>query len=176
MGGPGPKSKGLTPFQTPSAIFGPLAFILDFAGGAAVRAVSECPLRRQVGIIFSKMNGFKLLFGQTWISSNDCTNRSLTICKIHNLKLIRSGKYRETPNYVLVHKIGATNLYSLAVACKLQGIYCYQPNICCKKWWTRLLYIVSYWFCPISLTDRILQYILIIMTKKWILQDYHICS
>ena len=32
--------------------WGPLAAILDFAGGAALQAVSECPRRRQAGILF----------------------------------------------------------------------------------------------------------------------------
>ena len=39
-----PKSIGKNPFQTPSAILGPLAAILDIAGGAVLEAVSECPL------------------------------------------------------------------------------------------------------------------------------------
>ena len=40
------KNLGLDTFPDPSAILGPLAAILDFAGGAALQAVSERPLRR----------------------------------------------------------------------------------------------------------------------------------
>ena len=36
-----PQNLRETPFQTPSAILGPPAAILDFAGGAALQAVSE---------------------------------------------------------------------------------------------------------------------------------------
>ena len=35
--------------------WGPLADILDFAGGAALQAVSECPRRRQAGIFLTNI-------------------------------------------------------------------------------------------------------------------------
>ena len=38
-----PKTKGYTPFQTPSAIFRPPSGHVGFAGGGALQAVSECP-------------------------------------------------------------------------------------------------------------------------------------
>ena len=46
-----PKIQGQTPFQTPSAILGPPGGHFGLAGGAALQAVSERPLRRQAGII-----------------------------------------------------------------------------------------------------------------------------
>ena len=41
-----PKNLEVDSFPDPAAIWGPLAAILDFAGGAALKAVSERPLRR----------------------------------------------------------------------------------------------------------------------------------
>ena len=44
-----PKKLALHPFQTPSAILGPPAAILDFKGTEVLHVVSECPLRCKAG-------------------------------------------------------------------------------------------------------------------------------
>ena len=46
------KPRGRHLSRPPLPFWGPLAAILDFAGGAALQAVSERPLRRQAGINF----------------------------------------------------------------------------------------------------------------------------
>ena len=88
-----PINQGQTPFQTLSGIF-------DFAGGAALKAVSECPLRRQACIHIS-------------FNMKVCINVLMIFHKNVQINVYKSVHLREASQLKNVTKSGKSSKFKI---------------------------------------------------------------
>ena len=104
----------------------PLAAILDFAGGAALQAVSECPLRRQAGIFYIFFTTFyflpKLIFDQEFFLTNLYFQRFST--NTFNQKIIYTKFFLDRSFINQIFNSNENNLIFFVAQCTDENNYC----------------------------------------------------